>query len=108
MSLSSINHHPQGSQPKALRSGVGATPNQQSSEVALPQSNGVNITIINPTTNVCSTAGSEKLTPNPADSFTPSTSVASNTSTIPALQPLLPPTSASTGDLGFQQQPTYY
>ncbi len=64
----------------------------------LPQSNGVNITIINPTTNVTDTVPppvpqqpvpfSATLVPNPADSFTPMIGTG-NGNTLPPLT--LPP-----------------
>ena len=87
MSASSYNlkQYSSGSQPlvpelksgnaKATRAG-----NQQSSPVTLPQSNGVNITIINPTTNVGGAAGSggagrNTLIPSKPDSFMKSAEV---------------------------------
>jgi hypothetical protein len=97
LSSSAINTNlPVAPQPQGVRSGAG----QQSPAVTLPQSNGVNITIIDPVTTVGSATGNEKLTANPADSFTPSA-----TATPPTAPTAVAPPAA--GGLGYQQ-PSYY
>jgi hypothetical protein len=98
IALSSINTNlPVAFQQGAVRSGVATPP---SPAVTLPQSNGVNITIIDPVTTVGSATGNEKLTANPADSFTPSA-----TATPPTVPSAVTPPAA--GGLGYQQ-PSYY
>jgi hypothetical protein len=81
-----INPYPHGMppiapEPKSGRTQIQRFGNQPASAVTLPQSNGVNITIINPTTNVGGTVGSGGATGNSAtlipskpDSFTASNS----------------------------------
>lgn len=104
LTSSSINYHTTGAVHQAVRSGgVTGADAQPNAPVTLPQSNGVNITIINPTTNVSGSAEPTKLTPNPADSFsfTPST-VAS------PMQPTMQALPAATADSFGYQQPAYY
>jgi len=106
LTSSSINYHTTGVAHQAVRSGgVTGADAQPNAPVTLPQSNGVNITIINPTTNVNGSAEQTKLTPNPADSFTPSTVAPPAQPTMQAL-PALPPTTTADG-FGYQQ-PAYY
>ncbi len=102
LSLSSSNNPSKPTMQQGLRSGAEG---QQSASTVLPQSNGVNITIINPTTNVMScpdNAGctaNAKLTPNPPDSFTPSTMATSPAT--PTMQALPMASLPPAGGLGY-------
>ena len=102
LTSSSINYHTTGMAHQAVRSGgVTGADAQPNAPVTLPQSNGVNITIINPTTNVSGSVEPTKLTANPADSFTPCTVAP------PPVQPTMQALPATAGGLGYQQ-PAYY
>jgi hypothetical protein len=94
-SSSAVNYHTNALPQQAKRSGTNGTPNTtQPESIKLPQNNGVNITVLNPITNVSTSGESTSLVPSTIDSFTLQPASLTPQDLGP-MQPFVPPVGGS-------------